>query len=514
MKAIDFVVRDGAGALQRGVVPIEGNTTVALSSGQEVSLNLRQVDLASQLRSGDDLVITLVDGRQITLENYFNDVGQANRLFISADGYLNEVAFVESTDGELFAQFGPTEQWGKWSPSDDLIYLGRTEIAGVAGEAEEVSMLGAALLGGTGLLGGGAAAAAALVGGAALLGGDDGDGGGSDGGGDGGGSGGSTVANPIVHGVGTSTNVGGDDTSTHVITVTGTGEPGDGVTVTIGDETQTTTIEEDGTWDVTFEDDTFPDDGTLTTTADFDHGDGTTTSLDGPTFVVDTTPPDVEITGGTQSVGHVVNADDMSDGVTVSGTGEPGATVAVTIEGITRTTTVDSDGQWQATWQQGTLAAGEYAADITLVSTDAFGNSTSLSDVLAVDTVAEVSIASAAVEGDGVINAAEAADGVTLTGAAQPGSTVDVTFGTVTRAATVDAEGNWTADFTAADIPTGETAVAISALATDAAGNAATATGSVAVDTLVDPLGFTSTAGGADGVVNAAEATAGLVVTG
>ena len=129
MKAIDFVVRDGAGAVQRSVVPAEGNTSVALTSGQQISFNLRQTDMASQQRVGDDLVLTLVDGRTITLENYFNDVGETNRLFVSADGFLNEVGFVETTDGELFAQFGPTEQWGKWSPSDDLIYLGRTEVA-------------------------------------------------------------------------------------------------------------------------------------------------------------------------------------------------------------------------------------------------------------------------------------------------------------------------------------------------------------------------------------------------
>ncbi|MEX0364607.1 MAG: Ig-like domain-containing protein, partial [Ruegeria sp.] len=458
--------------------------------------------------------MTLVDGRQITLENYFNDVGAANRLFISADGYLNEVAFVETTDGELFAQFGPTEQWGKWSPSDDLIYLGRTEVAhaGVAtGQDEEVSMLGAALLGGSGLLGGGAAAAAAVVGGAALLGGGDDDTGG------GSGDDGNTPASPAdptVNGVGTSTNVGGDDTSTHVLTVSGTGEPGDTVAVTVGDQTTTTTIADDGSWDVTFKDGNFPSDGTTQATAVFTHGGGGSTTLNGPTFVIDTTPPEVAVTAGTQSVGHTVNDSEMSGGVTLSGTGEPGATVAVTIDGVTRTTTVDGSGLWQATWQAGTLTTGEYSTGVSIISTDAFGNSTTISDTLVVDTVSEVSLNTATVEGDGVINAAEASDGVTLTGTTQPGSSVDVTFGGVTRAAVVDSSGNWTVDFTSSEIPSGETQVAVTAVATDAAGNSATATGTVDVDTIVDPLGFTSTAGGADGVVNAAEATAGLVVTG
>ena len=508
MKAIDFVVRDGAGALQRGVVPIEGNTTVALTSGQEVSFNLRQIDLAGQRRSGDDLIITLVDGRQITLENYFNDAGETNRLFISADGYLNEVAFVETTDGELFAQFGPTEQWGKWSPSDDLIYLGRTEVANVGvADDEEVSMLGAALLGGTGLLGGSAAAAAAIAGGAILLDDDDDDGGG----------GGPTTtpgpADPTVDNVGTSTDIGGDDTSTHHFTVSGTGEPGDTVEVTAGGQVQTTTIGPDGTWSVTFIDGTFPADGTVDTTAVFTHVGGGSTTIAGPTFVIDTTPPDVAITEGVESVGHIVNGTELSGGVTLEGTGEAGASLAITIAGVTRTVTVADDGTWQATWQAGTLAEGEYSTDVSIVATDSFGNSTTVTDTLVIDTVAEVTMETATVETDGVINAAEASDGVTLTGTAQPGSTVEVTFGSVTRTATVDASGNWTAAFLASEIPSGETDVAVTAVATDTAGNTATATGSVQVDTLVNALNYTSTAGG-DGTINQAEAASGLVVTG
>ncbi|WP_439150701.1 BapA/Bap/LapF family prefix-like domain-containing protein, partial [Sulfitobacter sp.] len=126
MKTIDFVVRDQAGAVQRGKVADGSNFhVIQATSGQELSLNLRQTDFLSQQRAGNDLIMTLADGSVITIENYFNETGAANRLFISSDGYLNEVAFVEGDGGSLFAQYGPTEQWGKWSPSDDLIYLGR-----------------------------------------------------------------------------------------------------------------------------------------------------------------------------------------------------------------------------------------------------------------------------------------------------------------------------------------------------------------------------------------------------
>ena len=510
MKAIDFVVRDGAGALQRGSVPVDQNTNVTLASGQEVSFNLRQIDLAAQQRVGDDLVLTLVDGRTITLENYFNDVGPANRLFISADGYLNEVVFVETADGALYAQYGPTEQWGKWSPSDDLIYLGRTEVASVAvGAEEEVSSLAAGLLGGLGAFGGGgaaAAAAAAAVGGAALLGGGGGE--------TGNGEQPAGPATPTVDNVGTTTELGGDDTSSHVFAVSGTGEPGDSVEVNAGGSVQTTTIGEDGTWSVTHQGATFPTDGTAQTTVVFTHGSGGETTLEGPVFVIDTTGPDVAVSTGVESVGHVVNGAELSGGVTLTGTGEAGATLAITIGQVTRNVTVSENGTWAATWQAGTLAEGEYSSDVTIVATDSFGNTTTVTDVLVVDTIAELSLVTATVEGDGVINAAEAADGVTLTGSAQPGSTVEVTFNGVTQPATVDGSGGWSATFPPSAIPTGETQVTVTAVATDPAGNSSTASGTVTVDTLVNTLQFTSTSGGPDGVINAAEAASGLVVTG
>ena len=53
MKAIDFVVRDSAGGLQRGVVPGEAQGhVIQAGAGQEISLNLRQIDLHTQIAGG------------------------------------------------------------------------------------------------------------------------------------------------------------------------------------------------------------------------------------------------------------------------------------------------------------------------------------------------------------------------------------------------------------------------------------------------------------------------------
>ncbi len=134
MKTIEFVVRDQAGGVQRGAVA-EGTNSYVIhaKAGQEMSLNLRQTDFLSHTRDGSDLVLTLSDETVIRIGNYFNETGAPNRLFVSSDGYLNEVGFIANEGGGLYAQYGPTEQWGKWSPSDDPIYFGRTDPAFLTG---------------------------------------------------------------------------------------------------------------------------------------------------------------------------------------------------------------------------------------------------------------------------------------------------------------------------------------------------------------------------------------------
>lgn len=382
-------------------------------------------------------------------------------------------------------------------------------------------MLGSMLLGGGGL--GGAGLSAGLIGGGAALvagGGGDGDGTGEGGGtgdgdGDGDGGGGEVVtpADPFVNDPETSTNVGGDDTATHTLTVSGGGEPGDSVDATVGDQTQTVVIADDGTFTVVFEGDTFPADGTHETSVIVTTGTGDVT-LDGPGFVIDTIAPEVTVTHGTESVGDFFNAESFGGGVSLSSTGEAGATVDVTVQGITRSTTVSETGEWTVRWQTGTLQGGEYNADVHLVTTDAFGNSRTSMETLVVDTVSEVTINTATVEINGVINGEEIKDGAEITGTSQPGSSVDVTFGGVTHTVTTATNGTWVAAFSASEIASGEYTGTVTAVATDSFGNTATATGNIDVDTLVRNLGYTSTSGGADGVINAAEAGDGMVVSG
>jgi len=505
MKTIDFVVRESAGGLQRGSMSADASNQVILAgSGQEISINARQSDFASQVRAGHTLVITLQDGRTITINNFFNESGPANRLFVSADGYLNEVSFVDAGQGNLYAQYGPTAEWGKWSASDELIFLGNTEVAGVplADGDGAVSMLGATMLGGGGVFGAGAAVAAGL-GGVAVIGGLAG----------GGGGGSEGPAAPYVDDADANVTIGGDD-GEEVLTITGGGEPGDTVTVVVGDETVVTVIDVNGDFEAVFEGDDFPEDGVYDSVVTVTTPEGGSTVLDGPSFEIDTIAPEITFSSGTESTGDFFNGVDFSEGVTLTGTGEAGATLAVTIAGVTQTTVVSSTGTWTATWTPGSLEGGEYSTAISAVATDSFGNSATYSDTLVVDTLTTVTVDTATVGGDGTINGLEHAAGVAFTGTAQPGASVAITVGTVTQTVTATEAGTWSSTFTSTQLAVGEYDGTVSVVATDTFGNAASTSGSFVVDTLVRDFSITSTTGGADGVINETEAGQPLVVSG
>ena len=521
MTAIEYVSRGSAGGLNRGAIAGDGDiTTIPAGNGQEISLNLRQIDIDGYQRDGGNLIVTLADGRTIVLEGYFGADGAAeSRLFISADGYLNEVTLVEGGEGTLYAQYGPTEMWGKWSPSDDLIFLGGSEVAGpVPGaEGEEVSMLGAGLmrLGGSGLMGAAGVGAASLAAGSLLVGGDDGGDGVGGGGGLPGGGGGDPRIEPLVNEDGPIV-IGGDGEGGDSITITGEAEPGSEVEVTIGDETVGGVADEDGNWDTTFEGDDFPEDGEYDVTVVVTEPDGTETELVGPTVTIDTTPPETVVTEGLVSTGDIVNDDDFRDGVEIAGTGEAGSTVAVTIDEVTETVTVGDDGTWRVEFDAADLREGDYETDVTIVSTDAIGNSATMTETISIDTVySALEIHADQVGNDGVINQTVAEnEGIVITGLSEPGATVIVGMGGQTAEVTAGSDGTWRAEFDPADLPDTQYDATVTARTVDDAGNVSETSETVRVDLEVRDFTHQADIGGQDGVINSDEISQGFTLTG
>ncbi len=516
MKAIDFVVRTSAGAVQFGEVAASGGQSqISAEAGSEISLNLRQADVAGYARDGSSLEITLADGRVVVIEDYFSGDLPVGRLFISADGYLNEVTLIEGSGDAMFAQYGPTAEWGKWSPDEALIFLNEdgsliapTQVAGMPAGDDEVSMLAALpLLGGFAGGGAAAAAAAAVVGGGVLLGG---------GGGGTGGGGGGTRIEPSVNEKDPMVRAGDD---APVITITGTAEPGSAVTVVIGGETVVTTATSGGTWSAEFSGTDFPVDGDYDVAVNVREGDGRETDLTGPNVIVDTTPPDLSFREGTQSVSHVENLEGYADGVTITGQGEAGSSIAVTVKGVTKETTVLGDGSWSVEYSQSEVPGGEYTTDVVVVTTDAYGNSATYTDQLVVDTVPHpISVASSSVGGNGTVNFAEEdASGVTVTGTptANAVMTVVVTAQgqTFTQTVATGANGTWSANWPAGTFPGGEYDAQVKVSTVDGAGNASSATGSFRVDTL-GHVAITPGFAGGNEQINADERAEGLVLTG
>ena len=168
-----------------------------------------------------------------------------------------------------------------------------------------------------------------------------------------------TVGAPVVT---APTDGGTVNTPTPVIS--GTGEPGAVVTVTIaGLPPLTATVGPGGTWTVTA-----PPlgDGTFTVTATQTDPQGNVSTPSAPvTFTVDTTAAAPVI------VAPAEGSTTTDTTPAISGTGEPGATVAVTVDGSFRgSAVVGTDGRW--TFTSPTLVDGPHTVSVT--QTDVAGN--------------------------------------------------------------------------------------------------------------------------------------------
>ena len=518
--AVNFAVRDAMGGHQMGSIggPDQGNF-IQVAAGDSISLNTSISGIVSYQRVEGDLVIGLSDGGTVVLSGYFDaPAGVQNHLYLSSDGQVTEVLLSDSGDGALFADYGPVSQWDKWSPLDDLRFVEADPVVDAAAVSNEPAGMGIftpALLGAG--AGGAGLGTAAVVGGGVLAGGLGAGGGGGNGGGGGGNGGGgngghgSGRADPAVDGVGTSSTI-TTNTTDPTLTVTGTGEPGDSVTVTVGGEVQTTTIGTDGKWDVTFTGTTLPGDGDWTTSVLFTQPNGKTTTLPGPEYIIDMTPPEVLITEGAQSTGDVENAAEYADGVTLSGTGEPGASIAVQVGTVTHTTTVAANGNWSVTFAQSEVAGGETTHAVTVTATDPLGNQTVVTDTLVMDTIPNP-LGIATVTADNTVNLAESQNPLVLNGTSAPGASVEITMAGVTQTVTVAANGSWTATWPAGTFAAGEYDAQITATTTDAAGNVSSSSHTFRVDTVAS-VAFSTSAIAGDNIVNAAEAANGVTMTG
>ncbi|UMN63502.1 Ig-like domain-containing protein [Acinetobacter baumannii] len=291
--------------------------------------------------------------------------------------------------------------------------------------------------------------------------------------------------------------------------ITGTAEPGSTVTVTYPDgSTKTVVAGPDGTWTVPNPGLNDGDEVTAVATDPAGNTSGPGTAIvdavgpntDGVNFAVDSVTAD-----------NVINASEAAGNVTITGIlknvpSDAAATaVTIVINGVTYTATVDSAaGTWTVSVPgSGLVADTDKTIDAKVTFTDAAGNSSTVNDTqtYTLDTAAPSAP---------VIDPVNGTD--PITGTAEPGSTVTVTYPNGDTATVVAGpDGSWSVPN-----PGLNDGDEVEAIATDPAGNPSLP-GTAIVDAVgpnTDGVNFTVDSVTADNVINASEASGNVTVTG
>ncbi|MCM7821262.1 Ig-like domain-containing protein [Enterobacter hormaechei] len=292
---------------------------------------------------------------------------------------------------------------------------------------------------------------------------------------------------------------------------------GSTVTVTINGKSYSSSVLADGTWQaaVPAADVSRWADGSLTISASAQDTSGNPVNI-GTVVDVDLAPVAISINSVTDD--NVLNAAEKGQDLVLSGSSsnvEAGQTVTIIFAGKTWTTTVDANGDWTCTVPAADLSGlKDGDASVQVSVTNVNGNAASSSQAFSVDTAAPA-VTINTISGDNMLNAAEAAQDLTLSGTstAEAGQTVTVTFNGNQYTAQVQANGSWTLDVPAADLAgIADGSAAVTVTVSDKAGNPASAGASVLVDTTVPQITFNIVAG--DDIVNIAEHGQALIVTG
>ncbi|EMV2998063.1 Ig-like domain-containing protein [Enterobacter hormaechei] len=292
---------------------------------------------------------------------------------------------------------------------------------------------------------------------------------------------------------------------------------GSTVTVSINGKSYSASVLADGTWQAAVPAaDVFRwADGALTISASAQDTSGNPVNI-GTVVDVDLAPVAISINSVTDD--NVLNAAEKGQDLVLSGSSsnvEAGQTVTIIFAGKTWATMVDANGDWTCTVPAAELSGlKDGDASVQVSVTNMNGNAASSSQAFSVDTAAPA-VTINTISGDNMLNAAEAALDLTLSGTstAEAGQTVTVTFNGNQYTAQVQANGSWTLDVPAADLAgIADGSAAVTATVSDKAGNPASAGASVLVDTTVPQITFNIVAG--DDIVNIAEHGQALIVTG
>ncbi|HDB9912089.1 TPA: Ig-like domain-containing protein [Escherichia coli] len=292
---------------------------------------------------------------------------------------------------------------------------------------------------------------------------------------------------------------------------------GTALTVVINNQTYAATVLANGTWSVgvpAADVSNWPA-GTLNITVSGANSAGTQTSITHPVSVDLTT---VAISMNSITSDDVINATEKGAALTLSGSTsgvEAGQTVTLTFGGKTYTTTVAANGSWSTTVPTADLAAlrdGDASAQVRVTNVN--GNSATATHEYSVDSAAPT-VTINTIASDNIINASEAAAGVTVSGTstAETGQTLTVTLNGTNYQTTVQADGSWSLTLPASDLTAlANNGYTLTATVSDLAGNPGSASKGVTVDTTAPVISFNTVAG--DDVINNVEHSQAQIISG
>ncbi|HFV7219947.1 TPA: Ig-like domain-containing protein [Escherichia coli] len=299
--------------------------------------------------------------------------------------------------------------------------------------------------------------------------------------------------------------------------VTGAAQ-GDTVTVTLGGNTYTATVQANLSWSVSVPaaDIQALGNGDLTVNASVTNGVGNTGS-GSRVITIDANLPGLRV--DTVAGDDVINSLEHNQALVITGSSAgltAGTALTVVINNVTYAATVLADGTWSlgipaadvSNWPAGTV-------DITVSGTNSAGTTSTITHPVTVD-LAAVAITINTLSGDDVINAVEKGETLVVSGSTsgvEAGQTVTVTFGGKNYTTTVEANGSWTVNVPPADLaalPDG--AGNVQASVSNINGNSAQADRAYSVDATAPLITINTIA--SDDTLNVSEAGAGITISG
>ncbi len=293
---------------------------------------------------------------------------------------------------------------------------------------------------------------------------------------------------------------------------------GDTVTVTLGGNTYTATVQANLSWSVSVPaaDIQAIGNGNLTVNASVTNGVGNTGS-GSRDITIDANLPGLRV--DTVAGDDVINSLEHNQALVITGSSAgltAGTALTVVINNVTYGATVLADGTWSlgvpaadvSNWPAGTV-------DITVSGTNSAGTTSTITHPVTVD-LAAVAITINTLSGDDVINAVEKGETLVVSGSTsgvEAGQTVTVTFGGKSYTTTVEANGSWTVNVPPADLaalPDG--AGNVQASVSNINGNSAQADRAYSVDATAPLITINTIA--SDDILNVSEAGAGITISG